>query len=131
MNPKKLDGVQVWKDFEALSARLDLNVIHRAVYSHLLLHTRLEGKTRLLSTLPQLSHSVRMSRGAVRDAIRRLSGHGALRFVERSYKGYLIEVRLPSEVPARRSAKTETARAANANRVTGSSSRLPHEINLG
>jgi len=42
MKPNKIDGVEVWKDFEDLAARLALNVIERAVYSHLLLHTRLE-----------------------------------------------------------------------------------------
>jgi len=46
---KKIDGlVEVWKrKFEDSATRLELNVIERAVYSHLLWHTRLEGKLRL------------------------------------------------------------------------------------
>lgn len=113
MNSKKLDGVRVWKEFENVSTRLNLNVIQRAVYSHLLLHTRLEGKLRLHFTLPELSRNVRISRGPVRDALHRLSGHGALKFVDRGYDGYVVEVRLPAEVPASRippaqAAKTET-----------------------
>ena len=107
MKPKKIDGVEVWKDFEDLAARLGLNVIERAVYSHLLRHTRLEGKLRLHFSLPELARKVRISRGPVRDALHRLAGHGALRFIERSYSGHLVEVRLPAEVPvARRKAET-------------------------
>ncbi len=79
MKPKKIDGVEVWKDFEDLAARLGLNVIERAVYSHLLRHTRLEGKLRLHFSLPELARKVRISRGPVRDALHRLAGHGALR----------------------------------------------------
>ena len=102
MKAKKLDGVEVWKEFEDVATRLALNVIERAVYSHLLLHTRLEGKPRLHFTLPELARKVRISRGPVRVALHRLASHGALRFIERSYSGHLIEVRLPAEVPAAR-----------------------------
>jgi hypothetical protein len=108
MKPKQIDAVQVWKDFEDLAARLGLNVIERAVYSHLLRHTRLEGKLRLHFSLPELARRVRISRGPVRDALHRLAGHGALRFIERSYSGHLVEVRLPAEVPAARRV-TETS----------------------
>jgi 5-methylcytosine-specific restriction endonuclease McrA len=119
MKDKKIDGVEVWKEFEDLAARLGLNVIERAVYSYLSLHTRLEGKSRLHFTLPELARNVRISRGPVRDALRRLADHGALRFVERSYSGHLVEVRLPAEVPAARR-KTETR----------GQSKLPAEPNL-
>ena len=107
MKDKKIDAVEVWKEFEDLATRLNLSVIQRAVYSYLLLHTRLEGKPRLHFTLPQLSRNVRISRGPVRDALHRLAGHGALRFIERSYKGCLLEVRLPAEVPIPRFARSE------------------------
>jgi len=107
MKPKKIDGVEVWKDFEDLAARLGLNVIERAVYSYLLRHTRIEGKLRLHFSLPELARNVRISRGPVRDALHRLAGHGALRFIERSYSGHLVEVSLPAEVSvARRKAET-------------------------
>jgi hypothetical protein len=68
MKAKKLDGVEVWKEFEDVAIRLGLNVIERAVYSHLLLHTRLVGKPRLHFTLPELARKVRISRGPVRAA---------------------------------------------------------------
>jgi len=108
MKPKKIDGVEVWKDFEDLAARLGLNVIERAVYSYLLRHARLEGKLRLHFSLPELARKVRISRGPVRAALRRLAAHGALRFIERSYSGHLVEVRLPAEVPGARR-QTETS----------------------
>jgi HNH endonuclease len=44
----------------------------------------------------------------VRDGLHRLAGHGTLRFIERSYNGHLVEVRLPAEVPVARR-KTETS----------------------
>jgi HNH endonuclease len=119
MKPKIIDGVEVWKEFEDLAARLSVNVIERAGYSHLLRHTRLEGKLRLRFSLPELSRKVRISRGPVRDALHRLAGHGALRFIERSYTGHVIEVWLPAEVPAARG-KTET----------GGQSKPPSEPNL-
>ncbi len=64
MKPKKIDGVEVWKDFEDLAARLGLNVIERAVYSYLLRHTCIEGKLRLHFSLPELARKVRISRRA-------------------------------------------------------------------
>jgi hypothetical protein len=123
MKAKKLDGVEVWKEFEDVATRLELNVIERAVYSYLLLHTRLEGKLRLHFSLPGLARNVRISRGPVRDALHRLAGHGALRFIERSYSGHLVEMRLPAEVPA---ARRKTDRKTQ----TSGQSKLPAEPNL-
>jgi 5-methylcytosine-specific restriction endonuclease McrA len=102
MKPKKINGVEVWKDFEDLAQRLRLNVIERAVYSHLLRHTRLEGKLRQRFTMTELACRVGISRGPVRKAIRRLADHRILRLVDRSYGGHLMEVRLPAEVRATR-----------------------------
>jgi 5-methylcytosine-specific restriction endonuclease McrA len=123
MKAKKLDGVEVWKEFEDVATRLGLNVIERAVYSYLLLHTRLEGKLRLHFSLPGLACNVRISRGPVRDALHRLAGHGALRFIERSYSGHLVEIRLPAEVPA-------PCRKTDRKTQTSSQSKLPAEPNL-
>ena len=108
MKHKKIDAVEVWKELDALAPRLGLSVIDRTLYLHLLRHTRLEGKLRLHFTLSELTRKVGISRGPLRDALHRLAGHGALRFIERSYTGHLIEVRLPAEVPAARH-KTETS----------------------
>src|SRR5260370_6898264 len=52
MKNKKLNAVHVWKQLEDLAVpRLHLSVFDRAGYSHLLRHSRLEGK-------PQLRFSV-------------------------------------------------------------------------
>src|SRR6266851_2062510 len=48
MKNKKPNALQIWKHLEDhLVPRLCLSVIDRAVYSHLLRHSRLEGKLRL------------------------------------------------------------------------------------
>ena len=45
MRHKVVDGVEVWKQFEdLLIPGLRLSISDRAVYSHLLRHSRLEGK---------------------------------------------------------------------------------------
>jgi 5-methylcytosine-specific restriction endonuclease McrA len=119
MKAEKLDGVEVWKEFEDVATRLNLNMVERAVYSHLLVHTRLEGKLRERFTIAAVADKVGISRGPVREAIRRLAELGALRFVERSYSGHLLEVRLPAEVPTVR-----------CKRKAGVQSKLPGEANL-
>lgn len=102
MKGKKLDGVEVWKEFEDVAARLNLKVTERAVYMHLLRHTRMEGKRRERFTIAEVADKIGISRGPVREAMRRLADHGALQFIERSYSGHLLEVRLPGEVPGAR-----------------------------
>ena len=107
MKPKKIDGVEVWKELEdELAPRLKLNVIDRTVYAHLLRHSRLEGKRRLWFSVPWLARQVRLSRGPVRASMGRLADHGALRLIERGNLGHLVEVRLPREVSSARR-KTE------------------------
>src|SRR5262249_43850619 len=99
MKPKKLDGVQLWKDFEDLLApRLNLSILDRAVYSHLLRHSRLEGKVRLRFPIPWRANNMAITSRRVRLAVRRLIHKGALRLIERSNIGHIVEVRLPSEV---------------------------------
>lgn len=125
MKTKKLDGVQVWKEFEDVATRLNLNVVERAVYSHLLLHTRLEGKLRERFANTEVACKVRISRGPVREGIRRLADLGALRFVDRSYSGHLLEVRLPAEVPAARRLRAQAGKM-----KTSVASKVPVEANL-
>jgi 5-methylcytosine-specific restriction endonuclease McrA len=120
MKPEKFDAVEVWKELEdVLAPRLKLNAIERTVYAHLVRHTRLEGKSRRRFTVTELALKLRISRGPVRNAIRRLAAHGVLRLSERSYNRHLIEVRLPSEVRVAR-CKTET----------GDQTKLRDEANL-
>src|SRR5258708_21560054 len=55
MKNKTIDAAQVWKDFEDLLApKLNFSVTDRAVYSHLLRHSRLVGKLRIRFSLSWL-----------------------------------------------------------------------------
>jgi 5-methylcytosine-specific restriction endonuclease McrA len=101
MKNKKLNGLQVWKQFEDLLApRLCQSTVDRAVYSHLLRHSRLEGKRQIQFSMQWLARGVCLTAGPVRCAVRRLIARGVLRLVERNQTGHCVEVRLPEEIPA-------------------------------
>jgi hypothetical protein len=99
MKISNINAVLVWKQIEDdLSPRLSLTVTERVVYSHLLRHSRLEGKLRLRFSILWLARGTRLSAGSVRLAVRRLVAKGALRLVERTKAGHVVEVRLPGEI---------------------------------
>jgi len=102
MKNSRLDAAQVWKNFEDLLApKLNFSVNDRAVYSHLLRHSSLEGKLRIRFSLSWLAPHIRLSVKTARQSVRRLIAWGVLRLVERSCKSqHLVCVRLPHEVPA-------------------------------
>ncbi len=113
MKNKKLNAEHIWKQFEDLLVpRLRLSVIDRAVYSHLLRHSRLEGKVRLRFSILGLARHIRLSGGPTREAVRRLAAQGVLRLVERSKAGHVVEVRLPDEIRAVRLNRIESRDAA-------------------
>lgn len=116
MKIAKPNAELVWKQLEDFVVpRLALSVTDRAVYSHLLRHSRLEGKLRLRFSIPWLARGVRLTGGPVRDAVRRLVSQDALRLVERSKAGHVTEVRLPEEIRSacREGMPAEEAAAAN------------------
>jgi hypothetical protein len=122
MTNKKMDGVEVWKQFEdLLIPGLRLSVIERAVYSHLLRHSRLEGKQRLLFSIGWCARGAGLSTFSVRKAVRQLATKGALRLAERSKRGHVIEVRLPAEV---RGVRARTAAEGEAERLRGAAANL-------
>jgi hypothetical protein len=113
MKNKKPNGTQIWKQFEdVLVPRLPLSVTDRAIYSHLLRHSRLEGKLRLPFTIPWLARGAGVSVGSAREAVRRLVAKGALRLVERSRQGHVVDVRLPEEIRAARPGRIAAGDAA-------------------
>jgi hypothetical protein len=113
MKNKKPNAELVWKQLEDLLApRLRLSVIDRTVYAHLLRHSRLEGKLRLRFSILWLGRNIRLSTGPVREAVRRLVAQGALRLVQRSKAGHVVEVRLPDEIRAVRLNRIESRSAA-------------------
>src|SRR5580693_994591 len=98
LNPKLL-----WMQFEdVLVPRLGLNVWDRAVYSYLLRHSLVVGKRRLHFAVLPVARDLGISSGPVRLAIRRLDELGALRLLERSKTGHLVEMRLPGQIRALR-----------------------------
>ena len=103
MKPKKTNTTRLWKQFtDVLFPRLRLSITDRAVYFHLLRHSRLEGKLQLRFSMPWLSRGIGISTGPVRESVRRLLVAGALRLIHRSKSGHVIAVRLPDEIPASR-----------------------------
>lgn len=118
MKTKKPNAELVWKQLEDLLVpRLRLSVIDRTVYSHLLRHTRLEGKLRLRFSIQWLARNIRLSTGPVREGVRRLVSQGALRLVQRSKAGHVVEVRLPGEIRAMRLNRIERRAAAKEQRA--------------
>ena len=117
MKNKKPNAELVWKQLEdQVVPHLHLSVIDRTVYSHLLRHSRLEGKLRLRFSLMWLARNIRLSTGPVRKAVRRLVAHGALRLVQRNKTGHVAEVRLPGEIRAMRLNHIESRAAAKKDR---------------
>lgn len=113
MTNKKIDAVEVWKQMEDLLVpRLRPTVSERAVYYHLLRHSRLEGKTQIRFSIPWLARGTCLSAKAVKRAVRRLVARGVLRLVERGQAGHVVEVRLPEEIRALRAEKRAESGAA-------------------
>src|SRR5262249_31998395 len=119
MKKINFNAVEVWKQVEdVLVPRLEMSVTDRAVYSHLLRHSRLEGKSRLRFSITWLARGVRLTGGPVRDAGRRRAAQGVLRLVERSKTGHVVEALLPGEIRGglRRGAEEEAAGRATCGR---------------
>ena len=71
MKNKELDAKSLWIQVEdVLVPQLRLAVIDHVVYSHLLRHSRLEGKLRLRFSIQWLARAVRVSGGPAREAVR-------------------------------------------------------------
>lgn len=101
MKNKKLNATRIWKQFvDLLIPRLRLSLTERAVYVHLLRHSRLEGKPQLRFSIRGLARDARLSAWVSRNAVRSLVAKGALRLAERSKAGHFVEVLLPEEIPS-------------------------------
>lgn len=99
MKTNKPSAALVWKQFEDLLVpRLRLTVTERAVYSHLFRHSHLEGKSQHRFSIKRLARAARLSDAPVRHAVRSLAAKGALRLVECTRAGHIVEVRLPHEI---------------------------------
>ncbi len=113
MPNKILNAKLLWMQFEdVLAPRLGLTVWDRAVYSYLLRHSLVVGKLRLHFAVLSVARDLGLSNGPVRQAVRRLDELGALRLLERSKTGHLVEMRLPEQIRAIRPDKNGTSQAA-------------------
>jgi 5-methylcytosine-specific restriction endonuclease McrA len=122
----KPNAERTWKHLEDhLIPSLRLSVIDRSVYSHLLRHSRLEGRRRMLFSIRELSRRLRISTAPVRDAVRRLLAYGVLRLIQRDTAGHVVDVRLPQEMRALRSPRSKTASGASIDAASASSSTSP------
>ena len=110
---KKPNAKLLWMQFEdVLAPRLGLTVFDRAVYSYLLRHSLVVGKLRLHFAVLSVARHLCLSNGPVRQAVRRLDELGALRLLERSKTGHLVEMRLPQQIRAVRPGKNGASQAA-------------------
>lgn len=99
MNNKKIDAALLWKQFEdVLVPGLRLSYVDRVVYCYLLRHSLVEGKPRLRISIPWLARGARVTCTPARQALHRLVEKGAIRLVERTRLGHLIEVRRPEQI---------------------------------
>jgi 5-methylcytosine-specific restriction endonuclease McrA len=99
MKTKITNAAVVWKQLEdVVVPRMCLSTTDRAIYSHLLRHSHLEGRRRLRFSILWLSRGTRLSLDSARQAVRRLIDQDALRLIERSKTGHVVEVRLPGEI---------------------------------
>ena len=114
MPNKTLNARLLWMQFEdVLAPRLGLNVWDRAVYSYLLRHSLVIGKLRLHFSIISIAAKLSLSKGPVRLAVRRLDELGALRLLERSKTGHLVEMRLPEQIRTLRPGKNAASRDAD------------------
>ncbi len=113
----KLAAESLWKQMEdVVVPQLGLSVIDHVVYCHLVRHSRLEGGRRLRFSIPWLARNIHLSVCPTREAVRRLAAQGALRLIERSKAGHVVEVRLPHEI---RGVRANAVRARQAARLSG------------
>jgi hypothetical protein len=135
MKSKKLNAALVWKQMEdVLVPRLRLSLIDRAVYSHLVRHSRLEGKQRLRFSIAKLGRSACLAVATVRKAVRQLVDQGALRIVRRSKTGHVVEVWVPDEIRGARlgagTVSPDGIGAGDRARLADGQARGPHAASL-
>jgi hypothetical protein len=95
-----VDWAQTFAEVEDhLFPRLSLSAWEKVVYYHLLRHTRAGGNPSGSFSIAGLASTASISEFTARETIRSLHQKGCILVHERSSRGHLIEVRLPSEIP--------------------------------
>jgi 5-methylcytosine-specific restriction endonuclease McrA len=91
-----------------LFRRLKVSVREKALYYHLLRHTRLVGRDQHTFPLSSLAKAVGVSESTARDDIRQLNKRGCIQIDERSKSGHLVRVLLPCEIKGGLPSATES-----------------------
>ena len=101
MKNHKPNAALLWKQLdEDIVPRLGLNLAERVVYAYLLRHSRLAGNRQFRFGIIWLAGGLRISQTTTRYAVRSLAAKGALRLIDRTQAGHLVEVLLPGEICA-------------------------------
>lgn len=101
MKNDKPNAALLWKQLEEdLVPRLGLNLAERVVYAYLVRQSRLEGQREFRFGIIWLGGCLRLSQTITRYAVRSLAAKGALRLIDRTQAGHLVEVFLPDEIHA-------------------------------
>ena len=94
-----LDITQLYRDVEDhLVSHLRLTLGERAVYYHLLRHSRLEGQRLAQVSRRSLARGVGCTANTAQAYIQRLADKACIRILERSHAGHLLEVLTPEEI---------------------------------
>jgi len=87
------------KDIEDhLCPELKLTVWEKGLYYYLLRNTQLVGKEEGLFSIQALAVALNISEDKIRKSLRSMDSKGCIRIMERSGRGRLIRVLLPSEI---------------------------------
>ena len=90
---------EILKEIEDyLYPQLKLDVWEKCLYYYLLRHTRLAMKDESLFSIQRIAESCDISDFKVREVVRSMDRKGCIRIENRSGKGHLIKVFLPSEI---------------------------------
>lgn len=82
-----------------LVPRLKLDVWQRALYYHILRHTRAGGKESEVFAIDPLAQAAGLSTDKTRRSLRELHEKGCIPIDDRSRSGHVVSVLLPSEFP--------------------------------
>jgi hypothetical protein len=92
---------------DVLFPSLRLSTHERALYVHLLRHSRLEGRRTMRTSKARLSRGLGACPTTVRHYLRSLARTPCVRILERGEQGFLLEVRLPAEIAGATCARLE------------------------
>ena len=96
-----LNLVHIWRQMEdVLFPALRLSTHERALYVHLLRHSRLEGRRTVRVSRNDLARAIGLCASTSRHYLRVLARKQVVRFLDRSALGCLLEILLPNEVTA-------------------------------